>query len=453
MIGTKVTPKVLRCCLSRIYFRFSLLANPFKNALFCSANFTIMTEQQKILIIGFVWPEPNSSGAGTRMIQLIEAFLKQDWAITFACAAADSEFMFDVTRLGVEKVSIALNDSSFDTFVKELQPTMVLFDRFMVEEQFGWRVAEQCVNALRILDTIDLHLLRIARQKAFKDQADFQLEDLFSDTAKREIASILRCDISLLISEIEIDILKKNYKIDASLLYYLPFMVDEIDAAAIENWPKFEARKDFIFIGNFLHEPNWNATQYLKESIWPIIRKQLPEVSMKIYGAYPSQKVLQLHHLKENFLVLGRAENAASVVREARVVLAPMRFGAGAKTKLLEAMQCGTPSVTTTIGAESMHGDLAWNGIITDETEAIANAAIQLYQDQILWEESQQNGVAIVNERYEKSLFESDFIQHLLAIQTNMQQHRLANFLGSMLLHHTMASTKYMSKWIEEKNK
>ena len=409
--------------------------------------------QQQLLIIGFVWPEPNSSGAGTRMLQLIALFLKQGWKITFASAAADSEFMFDVTNLGVEKVAIAINDSKFDDFVKALNPTIVLFDRFMVEEQFGWRVAEQCPNALRMLDTIDLHSLRLARQKATKANEVLVLEDLFSDTAKREIASILRCDISLLISEVEVELLEKHYKIDSHLFYYLPFLVDSIDEQTTQHWLPFDERQDFIFIGNFLHEPNWNAVQYLKESIWPLIRQQLPDASMQIYGAYPSQKVLQLHQPKERFLVLGRAENAFDVVSKARVVLAPLRFGAGAKGKLIEAMQCGTPSVTTSIGAESMHGDLPWSGIIADDLAAIARAAIKLYQDQALWNQAQQNGIAIVNQRYEKSFFESDFIRHILNIQENLDRHRNDNFIGAILLHHTTASTKYMSRWIEAKNK
>jgi glycosyltransferase involved in cell wall biosynthesis len=408
---------------------------------------------QQLLIIGFVWPEPNSSGAGTRMLQLIEFFLGQGWKITFASAAADSEFMFDVTSLGVEKVAIAINDSAFDDFIRTLNPALVLFDRFMVEEQFGWRVAEQCPNALRMLDTIDLHSLRLARQKATKEQAEFQLDDLYSDNAKREIASILRCDISLLISEVEMELLQQHYKIDRSLLYYLPFLVDAIDEETIQSWLPFDERKDFIFIGNFLHEPNWNAVQYLKETIWPIIRKELPEASMQIYGAYPSQKVLQLHNPRERFLVLGRAKNAFEVVSKARVVLAPLRFGAGAKGKLIEAMQCGTPSVTTTVGAESMHGGLPWSGSIADDPVAIAKAAVELYQDQNSWKQAQQNGVAIVNQRYERSLFESDFMTRILEVRESLEQHRNNNFMGAILLHHTTASTKYMSKWIEAKNK
>lgn len=406
-----------------------------------------------ILIIGTVWPEPNSSAAGTRMLQLIALFQKQDWAITFASAASESDFMFDVTKLGIEKVAIQINDSNFDVFVKELNPTIVLFDRFMVEEQFGWRVAEHCPNAFRILDTEDLHCLRLARQKAFQEKRDFVFEDLFSDVAKREIASILRCDISLVIAEFEMNVLQNQFKIDENLLYYLPFLVDEINDDTVMNWSSFEDRSDFIFIGNFLHEPNWNTVQYLKETIWPLIRKQLPEVSMKIYGAYPSQKVLQLNNKKEKFLIMGRTENAAEVVRHSRIVLAPIRFGAGAKGKLLEAMQCGTPSVTTTIGAESMRGNLEWNGIIADDIEAIVNAAVVLYNNKSLWEKAQQNGIAIVNKRYKKSLFEVDFVKQLLDVYTNLNVHRNKNFIGSLLMHHTLASTKYMSRWIEEKNK
>jgi len=116
-----------------------------------------MKTTQNILIIGFVWPEPNSSAAGTRMEQLLLLFKEWGWSVTFATPALDSNFMVDLETIGVEKRTIALNCSSFDEFVQELNPSIVLFDRFLMEEQFGWRVAEYCPNALRILDTIDLH--------------------------------------------------------------------------------------------------------------------------------------------------------------------------------------------------------------------------------------------------------------------------------------------------------
>lgn len=409
--------------------------------------------QQKLLFIGLVWPEPASSGAGIRTMQLINLFLEKGWSITFASAASESEHMEDLEKLGVLRETIAINDSAFDEFLQKLNPDVVLFDRFMVEEQFGWRVAEQCPNALRVLDTIDLHSLRLARQKASTDQVDFQVDDLFSDTAKREIASILRSDLSLLISEVEMDLLRHQFHIREDIIHYLPFLVDPVDDEMVQDWLPFKDRKDFVFIGNFLHEPNRNAVQYLKETLWPLIRKQLPDASMQIYGAYPNQQVMQWHQPKDRFLVLGRADDATAVVSAAKVLLAPLRFGAGAKGKLVQAMQCGTPSVTTYIGAESMNGDLPWNGFIAEDADAFVQAAVTLYSKEDIWRQGQRNGIAIVNERYEKSLFTDCFVDRLLLLKSQLQEHRNRNFLGSLLLHHSMASTKYMARWIEEKNK
>jgi hypothetical protein len=413
-----------------------------------------MIANQHVLILGFVWPEPNSSAAGGRMVQLISIFKEHRFDVTFASPAMDSDYMIDLDSLGVTKKSIALNCSSFDVFIKELNPSIVLFDRFMMEEQFGWRVAENCPDALRLLDTEDLHCLRLARQKAFKENRSFSTDDLLvEDVAKREIASILRCDVSLMIAEYEMELLQSVFKIDADLLYYLPLLLESLEDSTIQNLPLFEERNNFVFIGNFLHEPNWNAVQYLKETIWPLIRKQMPEAILQVYGAYPSQKVVQLHQSKQGFYVMGRADDAQKVVKNARVVLAPLRFGAGIKGKLLEAMQCGTPSVTTTIGAESMCSDLSWNGFITDDAQVFADKAVELYQDKTLWLKAQENGFEIIEKRYLKSVFADDFVKHILKIGTHLKKHRLNNFMGTLLLHHTLTSTKYMSRWIEEKNR
>ena len=169
----------------------------------------------KLLIIGFVWPEPKSSAAGSRMMQLIHLFLSEGYQITFASACAKSENAFNLHSLGVTQTEIELNNSSFDDFILNLKPDIVLFDRFMMEEQFGWRVTEHCPKALRILDTEDLHCLRKAREQAFKDNQPCDKTYLFRDIAKREIASIYRSDLSLMISEAEMAILKDEFGVPA----------------------------------------------------------------------------------------------------------------------------------------------------------------------------------------------------------------------------------------------
>jgi len=401
-----------------------------------------------LLIIGLVWPEPKSSAAGTRMLQLMDLFLEQGFEIVFASAAQESDFSFPMESLNIRKEKIELNNSSFNLFIKDLNPDYVLFDRFITEEQFGWRVIENCPNAIRILDTEDLHCLRLARQKAIKKSTNFQLEDLLSEeVSKREIASLYRCDVSLIISDFEMKILKNIFKIDAQLLYYLPMFYKQD-----ETFLTFEEKKNFVFIGNFLHEPNWDAVKQLKEHIWLPIKKQLPEVELHIYGAYPSQKVLQLHNEKEGFLIKGRADDALKTIKEARVLLAPLRFGAGVKGKLLEAMKVGTPSVTTFIGAEGIAECDNWNGFITDNFEDFIQKAVLLYNGKQIWQESNKMAAVILQSKFNRNDFQQEFCIFLKELKQTIENRRNKNFLGNLLLQQAFSATKFMSKWIEEKN-
>jgi glycosyltransferase involved in cell wall biosynthesis len=247
-------------------------------------------------------------------------------------------------------------------------------------------------------------------------------------------------------------ILKELFKIDISLLMYLPFMLTKITKKEQNGWNKFEDRKDFISIGNFLHEPNYQAVLYLKKHIWPLIHAALPQAKMRIYGAYPSQKVTQLHQEKQNFYVMGRAQSVNEVMQNASVCLAPLPFGAGLKGKVIDAMQNGTPCVLTAIAAEGMFGDLAANGFIANEPADFAKKAVEIYSSIELFEQFQANGVKAVNQLYDKSKWQKLFLARVNNLIENLDQHRLNNFMGAMLQHHTLNSTKYLAKWIEEKN-
>ena len=402
---------------------------------------------KNLVIIGKVFPEPNSTAAGSRMIQLTDLFLTQNYQITFLSTATISENSFDLSSKNISFQNIVLNDSSFDELIKNLNPDIVVFDRFNTEEQFGWRVSEQVPNAVKILDTEDLHFLRTAREKAFKQNRNLEHLDLINDVFKREIASILRCDLSLIISEFEMNLLIEKFRIDENILFYLP-LFGEVK----KSETSFSERKNFISIGNFLHEPNWQTVLQLKK-LWKDIKKQLQEAEIHIYGAYASEKVFQLHNEKEGFIIKGRAESVETVFSQAKVLLAPIPFGAGIKGKLLESMQFGLPNVTSAVGAEAMHGNHDWNGFITDNETEFVEKAVLLYQDENLWQKSQENGYKIVENRFKKELFEPHFIHKIQEISENLESHRNQNFLGQILQHHTLQSTKYLSKWIEEKNK
>ena len=388
------------------------------------------------------------------MLQLIQFFLSQGWHVLFGTTALKNKNSIDLTSLGVEEVKIALNDSSFDILIQKMNPSIVLFDRFITEEQFGWRISEFSPKSMKVLDTEDLHCLRKTREEAFLKGIEFSTSFLLnSDIAKREIASIYRCDLSLIISSFEMQLLKQVFKVDSSLLYHLPFFFDQISEVVVNSWKRFEERSHFVSIGNFLHAPNLDATNYLKNEIWKRICQKLPSAELHIYGAYPTPQVLELHDPSSGFYVHGFTPQANKVIGNAKVMLAPLRFGAGIKGKLTEAMQNGTPSVTSSIGAEGMHDDLPWNGFIEDRIDDFVDKAIELYSDQKKWKQAQLNGIQIINQHYCKKKIQSKFSIVLKKIFQNLANHRTQNFIGQMMDHHSLKSSKYLSKWIEEKNK
>ncbi|MGY2188321.1 hypothetical protein D3C81_381410 [compost metagenome] len=421
----------------------------------------------KVLVIGYVWPEPRSSAAGGHMMQILETLLQQGWDITFSSPAGTGEHRADLTTLGIREVPIELNNSSFDTFISELAPDVVLFDRFMMEEQFGWRVEKHCPDAMRVLETSDLQSLRDARHQRLKerlkasDDAD-DFSELFApalreefqfmadtDLAKREIAAIYRCDLNLMISEVEIELLVEQFKVPRNLLHWCPLMVD----LPTDTPVPFEDRAHFLHIGNFRHAPNWDAVLWLKTTIWPLIRAQLPAAQLHIYGAYTPPKATALHNAAQGFHVLNWAEDALQVMSAARVCLAPLRFGAGIKGKIVDAMLCGTPNVTTPVGAEAMHGDEPWPGSVTRSAREFADDAVQLYKDKIQWLNAQTQAQALLASRYQQSIHGPALIERLVDCQRNLGNIRRDNFTGSMLRHHQHKSTQYMAQWIEAKNR
>ncbi|MCH8496401.1 MAG: glycosyltransferase family 4 protein, partial [Balneolales bacterium] len=312
-----------------------------------------------------------------------------------------------------------------------------------------------------------------------------------------------------------------------------------------ENLPDFAQRRNFVSIGNFLHDPNTDAVRQLKSTIWPLIRSRLPEAELHIYGAYVNESVLQMHNPREGFIVKGRAEDALETIKNYRVLLAPLRFGAGIKGKLIDAMRTGTPSVTTRIASEGLvtkgnlgsqyevyslnsqfgdhesvpevtptpihhshvendyvtnkshnvkptkppnednggeFGGLTSNlatrkpseasGYMTSESQKttgsishnsigvqpllVANkvsdfvdAAVKLYGGS-LWKSHSNAGFKLLSQIRPTG---HDLIEIIHAISAGLSSHRTNNFIGNMLSHHTMSSTKYMSRWIEAKNK
>jgi glycosyltransferase involved in cell wall biosynthesis len=421
-----------------------------------------MTPSRKALIIVTVWPEPESSAAGWRVSNMIDTLTDAGFLITVASPSRESEFSDRLKAQGIAVEPVAINDSAFDLWIAEQKFDLAILDRFIIEEQFGWRIEEHSPSTVRVLDTEDLHFLRRARQKAvnegvplsqvFDDQIDLLTED-----ACREIASIYRSDLTLILSDHELDLLKTRFRVDAALLSPFRFCYRDIPETA-----SFEQRENFVVIGNFRHPPNADGTLWLKKELWPLIRKNLaPEhqsAELHIYGAYPSKEAMSLSSPKEKFFVKGPAPDVHETLKQYRVNLAPLRFGAGIKGKISDGWRAGAPVVTTPMGAEgmtlrhSLPGSASvFGGLVTRSAQEFSEAAARLYTDSVEWGEAREKGYRILREYFDYHRNSTDLRNTLFELMHHIKERRERNFVGKILKHQSMRSTKYFSKWIELK--
>ena len=406
---------------------------------------------KRLLVIGNNWPEPTTTAAGTRLLQLLKIFQSDGYEVHFASAAAKSDYSVDLTALNITEQEIKLNNSSFDTYIQKLQPNVVLYDRFMMEEQYSWRVKENAPHTKHILDTEDLHFLRKAREEAFKKNNKL---NLYTEVAMREIAAIHRCDLSLIISLTEYQLLLDAFDMDASKVFYIPFLIDQKEIlAAREKATTFSERSHMVMIGNSLHKPNYDAIFYMKKFIWPKIRKNNPNVEVHVYGAYQNQAIHQLNDIKLGFIIKGYAVDAVETISKYRLLLASLRFGAGQKGKIFDAMKANTPVAMTSIAAEGMFNKSDAYGFVEDNSEVYASKCLEVYNNENAWYALSGKNLAIWEEFYLYSAFAKALLEKVQLLFSYKNSTTLdSSFSLQMLVYHSQKANKYLSKWIEEKN-
>ena len=387
-------------------------------------------------------------------MQLIDACISQNHQVRLCSPCQINQHHQCLVEQGLVTARFEPNDSAFDQFIGEYQPDLVFFDRFMIEEQFSWRVRKECPNAVRILDTIDLHSLRRTRQTKVGQGEDPRILsdcELHSPDAIREIAAIYRSDLSLIISGFELALLKDRYGLPTELIEFCPFFYQP--ALPGKSW---QERTNFVFIGNFNHPPNLDSCHVLADHLWARIRKKLdqvgaPPAELHIYGAYPSKEVMALDNPSSGFRIKGWAKDALETLTQYRINLAPLRFGAGIKGKISDGWAVGTPCVASSIAAEGMHSGFDFGGSVADDWEQFAEQCALLYSEHSTWNEAQNNGATIIDKLFSETQNRRKFIDLITTVAIDFRNRRENNFIGAMLWHHLHRSTEYMSRWIEAK--
>ena len=444
-----------------------------------------------VLFLSFVPLSPETSAAGVRTRDLMEGFLKAGFSdVHYACASKmDEQENAKVNKQLVERGvkfyanAIPNREDAFKTVLEECGKRnpidVVVFDRFLAEEAYSFRVREMCADALRVLDMQDCHALRRERARivglgssggsgdnsnAIERSINAKPEATDDDFA-REISSIFRSDLTLVCSSAELELLHAACGVPKEKLCLAPFF-ETIDTKSIIT--PFADRKDvFVSIGTFNHAPNVDGLRYLKKEIWPLIRGKLPNAEFHAFGATCLPKhVDELNDAKNGFFVKGFCKDIGETLSTAKVLLAPLRFGAGIKGKIIEAFKYGTPVITTPIGGEgigvpgifengcdNMDAIKAnWGGTFDCVTPAaFATAAVDSFTNELLWTKQSKRGVELRNELFNKEKTIPPILEAISNKCENLRTIRNEDFIGASFWHQSNRSTDFFSRWIELK--
>jgi O-antigen biosynthesis protein len=205
---------------------------------------------------------------------------------------------------------------------------------------------------------------------------------------------MLRSDVVLLVSDAEKQILVRDFHLPAEKFH----IVRTIHVAESPVKPYAE-REGFSFIGYGGHPPNVDSIEQIVANIWPSIRRLLPSAMLFVYGFKLPPHVLAFDNPAAGIIVRGFARDQREAVSASRVMLAPLRFGAGVKGKIGEALAVGTPVVTTPVGAEGMDGEGRALVVETD-AQRLAERAVELYCSEEKWNHASRMGVEIMQRQF-----------------------------------------------------
>jgi glycosyltransferase involved in cell wall biosynthesis len=237
-------------------------------------------------------------------------------------------------------------------------------------------------------ETTDLQHLRQFRRAKLERHAGWLAMAL--KTKQWEMAVTRLADLTLVVSAHEQALLRRECP-RANIQIHPP--VHPVS----ENSPPFEARSGILFVGSFPHHPNEDAMRYYLEEIHPRVQARL-DAPLYVVGPEPPEWLTA--RATDQIRVTGHVHTVVPYLQHARISLAPLRYGAGIKGKVLESMSFGVPVVGTTTAFEGIPAQHDSEGLIANGAEEFADALVQLYCDQARWERLSRNSRMLVEREY-----------------------------------------------------
>ena len=339
---------------------------------------------QQLLIIDHFVLTPDEDAGSLRMSRMIEEFVSMGYRVHFAALQGQHshKWLSQASHLGVEVVVGVDAIKPLVAGLKDQLDFAILSRPEVFAEMISvmWLLAPAVPVAY---DMVDAHGLRLRRK--------YEMSKLPSDLESAmnielvEIKSAKAADVVIGVSQADLEHLR-----DISGENFEGVVVPTVHYGKEKSTAGFNDRKGILFVGGFQHDPNVAAVKELVNVIMPLVWDVLGPIPVTIAGSRTTAEVLEL--ASGTVRVCGWVEDLGPLYEQSRLFVAPLRYGAGVKGKIGEAISHGLPTVTTSIGVEGLALENKMDIMIADSPDEIAKIICDLYNDEESWLKLQENG-------------------------------------------------------------
>lgn len=402
--GTDITKGIKRfqeINKEKFYGRWKSVITDFGSSSAHYLSFRNRLRNKNALVIDVCTPKPDQDSGSIDTYNYLLTLRKLGFEVTFI-SVVDPElidkYVRDLQFAGIEVIYQPYL-VSIDNYIKRFAKFYDLF--LLFRAPFGGKyvksIRKHAPKSKIIFNTVDLHFLREIRESEVSGRKSIFLKNLMKH---REMNIMKKSDHTILVSEYEKEYLDSiNPKIKTSVIP-LPREIPGRKNGFID-------RKHIVFIGGFLHKPNIDAVQYFIQEIWPYITEKLVDCEFWIVGSNIPGELKKFDG--EKIKIVGFVEDLSEIFDNCKLSVAPLRYGAGVKGKILTSLSYGVPCVATSIATEGMRLTIDHNIIMNDNPKDFAESVNELYLNEKIWETISLNGLDFIANNFSLSVFEERF--------------------------------------------
>ncbi|THV62631.1 glycosyltransferase [Chryseobacterium candidae] len=357
-------------------------------------NINRFFKKPNILILEERMPQPDKDSGSRRFLEIVKILQKNNHRVILGIQQPnqEDEIYVDFFRsIGVEVCEDYVNaQNKIVRVLDQVKEALHYVDIVWIFRPIGFdfwygKIKNDISGKKIIYDMVDLYYLRMERENKYIEVTKSRKKEV-KFFKEKEFFGMQKSDVVISISDEEKKIVSDQGIKDEKI-----FTVSNIHEPAECQNVDYSLREGVLFIGGFYHMPNMDAVKFLYEDIMPLVWAKDDSIKVYILGPYFPEEIKEKYN-SEKFQILGYQKSVNYWFENSRIFVAPLRYGAGVKGKIGQALEFGLPVITTSIGAEGMDLEDQKTALVSNEDpQHFANKILELYYDENLWKTLHNN--------------------------------------------------------------